>query len=45
MVANGGGYGGNILPVINVEYLQRRPERLARPEAQDSMSTSAQEYK
>ena len=45
MVANGGGYGGDILPVISIEYLRRRPEGLARPEAQDSMSTSAQEYK
>ena len=45
MVANGGGFGGNILPVTGVEYLRRRPEGFARPEAQDSMSTSAQEYK
>ena len=41
MVANGGGYGGNILPVISIEYLRRRPERLARPEVEDSVRCEA----
>ncbi len=40
-MANGGGYGGNILTVISIEYLRRRPERLARPEAQDSIRREA----
>jgi len=41
MVADGGGYGGNILPVTGLEHLRRRPERLARPEAQDSIRCEA----